>query len=647
MSKFVLALGAFCLAPALASGQTPVVRQEIVVTASRAPEPREEVTSATAVVATEEIERTPAVSAADVLAFVPGIVVFGGGTTAPATLAIRGFYGGGEVEYARLLVDGLATGDVESGLAAWQAVRAEGIERIEVARGVASPLYGDGAFGGVIQLFTRRHDSGDWTLSLGAGSSGTADATAGFWTGQLTVLADVSTSDGDRPHDARRRHGARVVWNRQLGDRLLRLAADHRVADRDDAGPLPLAQLGEDTALDIYQLDFDESTRRQLAATLHAPRWSASVHGAWRNGEGIRSFLLLPPDFADRSLRTIDSRELGTSLSMSRALGAIELRAGFDGALQQFTADYFEADRSAAIANGEAKRDLVAVYATAQVPLGSRMTLTAGARGDLLRDRDGVTSRRASAFSPRLALHVNAGAANLYLAAGGGFKAPTLEQLFDTRPLRLFGSSFVLANADLVPQRARTLEAGIARTSRFGRWQADAYLTRVTNEIDFDPLTFRYDNLRRSEHSGLELLFEPRVAANASLLPRLTYTWMRVASLDDRNAQLKNIPEHSATAMLTAPLPLKVSATALFAWNGSRWLDDANTIAAPDSQTLSLRLARAIGPLTGRVDALNLTDAHNAAAGFVLADMTGAQQPYAWPDARRSLRVSLEWSHRK
>lgn len=47
-------------------------------------------------------------------------------------------------------MDGAPVADVESGLAQWQAVGADAIERIEIARGVASPLYGDGAFGGVV-----------------------------------------------------------------------------------------------------------------------------------------------------------------------------------------------------------------------------------------------------------------------------------------------------------------------------------------------------------------------------------------------------------------------------------------------------------------------------------------------------------------
>src|SRR5688572_16682698 len=83
------------IAAANAAEELPVVRQEIVVTADRAPVPRDEVTSATAVVDPGSINRTPATSAAGLLTLVPGMVVFGAEGTVPATIVLRGFYGGG------------------------------------------------------------------------------------------------------------------------------------------------------------------------------------------------------------------------------------------------------------------------------------------------------------------------------------------------------------------------------------------------------------------------------------------------------------------------------------------------------------------------------------------------------------------------
>jgi hypothetical protein len=219
--------------------------------------------------------------------------------------------------------------------------------------------------------------------------------------------------------------------------------------------------------------------------------------------------------------------------------------------------------------------------------------------------------------------------------------------LYDVRPLRAFGQSFTLANPELVPQRVRSIEAGWSRASRFGALQIDAYRMHVDDEIDFDARTFCYGNISRSEHRGVELLAEG--SSIGAVVPRVTYHWMRVFSLDDPSrAQLKNVPEHGGTAMLTARLPLAVSATALYSWNGGRWLDDAESIAAPDTRALSLRIARAFGPALVRFDVVNATNSANAALGFALADLRGRPLAYAYPDARRSVRLSVELRpHRK
>ena len=625
-------------AAGLPADAPPRVRQEIVVTADRAPSARDELTSAASVVDANAIAAAPALTAAGLLPLVPGVAVFGAASTAPATVAVRGFYGGGEVEYIQLRIDGVPAGDVESGLVPWQQFRAEELERVEVARGMESALYGDTAVGGVVQLFTRRGNDGDWTASLGGGSFGSGDAEAALWQHGFALFGDASTTRGDRPHSAARRNAARLVWSGAAGrDRLLTVAAERRQSDRDDPGVLPLAQIEESTSDPLYGRDDDRAVRSHVAATVESRGWLAGVHASAKNAHGIRTILLFPPSFADTTDRALKSREEGASLQFARSTW----RLGADAATQRFEARYFDVGGSAPIAATTAHRTVLAAYATERVPLGAHAALVAGIRGDAIRNE----SAHDTAWSPRLALHAAGAGLNGYIGVSSGFKAPTLEQLYDVRPLRAFGSTFTLANPDLVPQRARSAEAGVSRRERLGLWQLDAYLTRVAHEIDFDPRTFRYGNISRSEHRGVEAAFEP--TAGARLVPRLTYTWMRVVARDDpARAQLKNIPEHSASAMLTAHLPRALDATALFAWNAGRWFDDVESVAAPDTRALSLRLQRPFGSAVVRLDVLNATGAHNAALGFVLADLRGRGFAYAYPDARRAVRLSIDLVHR-
>jgi outer membrane cobalamin receptor len=467
-----------------------------------------------------------------------------------------------------------------------------------------------------VQLFTRRGASGDWNATVGAGSHGSGDLAATAYLGDFSLFVDGRTTNGDRLHSDATRKGARLTWTRALDDRhLLTLAADHRNSDVEDGGLL--------TVEPLFQNDFENTTRQHAAANFEANDWSASLHASTKRAEGIRTILLFPPATADSARRTLHSGEFGGSMQL--ALGTV--RAGVDVARQRFDVAY-------STTSTEVHRDVFAAYATQHLPLGEKLTLVSGIRAD------SVGGDRA--FSPRVALHANVAGAALYLGAASGFKTASLEQLYDVRPLHAFGQTFRLANADLVPQRARSLEAGVSRRERFGLWQLDAYRIRVAHEIDFDPRTFRYGNISRSEHRGVEAAFEPN--AGARIEPRLTYTWMRVYSLDDpQRAQLKNIPEHSATAMLTARLPLSISATALYTWNGRRWFDDAESIAAPDTNDLSFRLAwHAL-----RLDLLNATDAHNATYGFALADFRGQLHSYSYPGARRAVRVSIDVTSRR
>jgi len=574
---------------------TPVLKQEIVVTAERNAVPQNELTTATTVLTRTDVEALPASNAAEVLALVPGVTMFGGGSTIPATLTMRGFYGGGEADYARLLVDGVPVADAESNAAPWQQLLANDVERVEVVRGLASPVYGDAAFGGIVQLFTRTRAPGDWSLTLTGGSDGTAEGSGGAWLrvaeGELAVLADWRGSDGDRPRSESAQGGARLRWRRDG----LTLSGSLRNHDRNDPGPLPLEQLDEPIAL--VPGDFDEHTRAQLAASFDATNWRASLHATSKRGDATRTFL-----FLDTASRSLDSGELGGSLQLHGA----RWHGGIDLARQHFDAEWI------GLARTDAHRNVAAAHATARVPLTANVMLVGGARFDHIDE---------SVLSPRLGLSMQRGAAAMYLSAAHGFTAPTLEQLYDSRPIRLFGGSFTLANPELKPQRARGLEAGFS----YGIVRVDAYWSRVRDEIDFDAATFRYQNLARSEHRGVELLLQSRYA-------RVTYAWTRVT---DGGTQLKNIPLHSGTVLL--PLPY---VTLLYSWNTGRFFDDAEQVAAPDTHAVSLRAQQRFRRARVFVDVLNLFDRRNAALGYALEG-----SGFAYPDQRRAVRVSVSfWS---
>ncbi|HEX2251959.1 MAG TPA: Plug domain-containing protein, partial [Thermoanaerobaculia bacterium] len=153
------------------------ITDEIVV-AERAPTDPAAAAAAVTVLTRDEIARLPAATLAELLSFVPGLVMLGGEPWGMAAMpAARGFFGGGEAEYLQLRVDGVPLSDVESGLADWGRLGAEEIERIEVLRGPAAALYGDTALAGVVRVTTRA--VGADAASTGAGFAHVAGGSFG------------------------------------------------------------------------------------------------------------------------------------------------------------------------------------------------------------------------------------------------------------------------------------------------------------------------------------------------------------------------------------------------------------------------------------------------------------------------------------
>src|ERR1041385_3318628 len=92
----------------------PQIKQEIVVTAAREEQPRDQAAAAVTTLERQDIEKLPAQSLSEVLGFVPGVtMMFDSGASGIPMIFSRGFFGGGEVEYVKLLIDGVSAGDVE------------------------------------------------------------------------------------------------------------------------------------------------------------------------------------------------------------------------------------------------------------------------------------------------------------------------------------------------------------------------------------------------------------------------------------------------------------------------------------------------------------------------------------------------------
>jgi vitamin B12 transporter len=94
-----------------------------------------------------------------------------------------------------VLIDGLRVNQVTSGLNAFENIPLSQIEKIEIVRGASSSLYGAGAIGGVIQIFTKKGVSGFKPYAaIGYGRYDTKTAQAGIRAGNDSTNYAINIS---------------------------------------------------------------------------------------------------------------------------------------------------------------------------------------------------------------------------------------------------------------------------------------------------------------------------------------------------------------------------------------------------------------------------------------------------------------------
>ena len=645
--------------PIAAQEQTPIFRDEIVVAAERSPEPQSETTAAVSVITRKDIEARPVETLAESLESIPGFhVLFSSASGSVPVLASRGFFGGGEVEYVQVRVDGVPMGDMESGLVDLSRFRARAIDRIEVLRGAGSALYGDTALGGVIDVTTRSDAARSALASVTGGSfsSFSIDLSLDFRPWHLSL----AHAGGD---------GYRDGSDHQLDNLDLRWKSVDRPTDRSaafsfsrrrvqDPGLLSRKEIEADPTQTLSLFRFDEVTtdRYRVAAGFSraqgANAISGDIYGAYKNSDSIRT-LLIAAGFGDTIARALETSAGGGSVRgehASRFFGRdLRTRAGLDLGYETLSSRYRAVGPDGTVgpqlpAGIDGNRRRAGLYVTEELRMSGSLSIQGGIRFDRIDDEFRNRSRSDQAWSPRLGLNARVHASeesitSLFAQISRAFKAPTPDQRFDARPFPDFqGGTFTISNPELRPQNAESLEIGVSHHQQRFRGQLALYRTEVDDEIDFDAATFVYRNIGRSVHQGLEVSLRMEGAA---VDPRIDYAWSRVwiPSLPDN--QLKNMPEHLLRAGATFEFPFQMRLDLAGRWIAGRYLDDANTVPMSDVTLFDLRLQYAAGSATANLDVRNLGDEHYEEIGVSLPDFQGNSIPYAYPGAGREWRVGF------
>lgn len=460
---------AFACSTVIAQTATPPA--DIVVTATRLPGIAAPLPNTT-VITREDIATRQTTTLADLLQQEAGLVVnTNGGPFTSTGLFLRGSAG----KQVLLLVDGVRVNDASQGAFDLSLLRADDIERIEIARGPYSPQYGSDAIGGVVQVFTRRSARAE--ASVRAGRFNTQEYSVGARLGDadngLGVRAGYIDSDG---HNNTRPSSFAFAPDTDGGlARTAQLSGQTRV--------------GEDTRASFStnwrdsHTEFDQGLSEQEFGTASArleqgltDTWRHSLQLGWMRNQ-------LDTDGRGDPWAPYFSR-FQTERNTLSWLHQVEWTEGWNAVAGVDYED--ERAESRDLLTGlsaiDSRLQNAGVFLTQHGQAG-RYSGSASVRAD---DHDSFGRHSTGSLTLAAQLHPST---RLYAAYGSAFRAPSANDLYyPGDPSFCFpltpGVSCYAGNPALQPEKSRSGEVGIEVRESSRRVRVSAYRNRVRNLVN-------------------------------------------------------------------------------------------------------------------------------------------------------------------
>jgi outer membrane receptor protein involved in Fe transport len=496
--------------------------QTITVTAERPRAAAPPVTTLT--VPPAVLRRTFASDPYDLLRRTSGIEVHeqGQGPGYASDAVIRGFSSDHSSDVL-LVIDGVPInlpvhGHVE-GYSDWSILSPAAVSSFRVITGPASPLYGDFAMAGVVEVFTAA-DAAGTTGSV----SGSSYGDAGGW------VRTGKRSDGGGflvTGDGRRQQGWRDNSASWLGNGTLR--GWHRAGSGRLEGGLTVYGSNWDSPGFVSVADYNAGALTQATdPTDGGSAWRGIAHGrfttvagqtgieatAWLQRVHSSVFLTIPEDGALNQTDEEDRRNsVGARLQVSRPLGAGDLSAGLDGRADFAGYDLFRTearDRILPELGYDARYVGGGAFVRWRTLVGTRVALDLGARADGVhyRSLDRVAGggwRTASDLmvSPKLGAR--------FLVGGGWSLLSSLSQGFR-------GAPGVIGDPSLEPVRGWSKEVGARYDGSGITAQVALFRMDVSHERIQDPITREVLATGRSSRQGINADASVRLGHGITLM---------------------------------------------------------------------------------------------------------------------------------
>ncbi len=520
----------------------------MVVTATRTETPEDEVGSAITVISAEDIVAKRITNVADALRTVPGLdVIRSGGIGQPTAVYLRG----ANANHTLVLVDGVEMNDPSSpnGAFDFANLQTDNIERIEVVRGAASAAYGSDAMGGVINVITKKGQGATKYTATAEGGSYDTWKTTGAISGSTERInysldasrmetAGFSAADhtmgntdpnGHRNNTVSGRSGIKVNDNLDLG---LTLRYNEGKTFNDDCGGVSCDNTGN------YNTFNELFTRGFGHLKLFDGLWEQTIGSAYSRTDRNNVTVFNPASL--NSYGNSIAANLGEKVkldyqSIFNVHKASTITLGVEEEADSLSSSAASPELYGTNASIPQKTmNTISGYLQDQINLFDSSFTTVGVRYDDNNRFGGHETWRVNEL-----YNFKETGTRLKGNYGTGFKAPSLNQLYDT----IYGSG----NASLKPETSVNWDAGLEQDIIRKKVMAGVsyFNNNFDNLIDFLKVApYTNNNISRAKVSGVETFLELHPINDLTF--RGTYTYQQTLNLVT-DTQLLHRPRNKAS----------------------------------------------------------------------------------------------------
>ena len=455
-----------------------VVAPEVVVTATRLPQPQTQTVRPTTVITAQDIAHSGQQTLLEVLQSLGGVeIASNGGFGQVSGVFIRG----ANSNQTLVLIDGIRVNSATVGTTAFENIPLSQIERIEIVAGPMSGLYGSDAIGGVIQLFTRsgKYSPGK-SITAGAGRYNTR--TLGGGINSAVQDTDFSLNFGYLASAGFDATQARIPFGQHNPDRdgyrntSISGRIAHHFGDDHEVGVTLFHSEGT-TRFD-NGLATDDINRQQLSTYSLYSRNQLTHDWQSRISLGQGEDNLTVNGAFPGAFRT---RQPQLTWQNNVKLGPGTIIAGVE---------YLAQNIDSSTTYVQTSRTIKSLFGGYTGEYGNHGWQVNGRHDSNSQFGDYNTGTLGYGYRVTSALKLRAG-------GGTAFKAPTFNDLYFPR----------FSNPNLRPERARSKEAGVDYQVANQRFSITYFENQIADLIIFDAATSVPQNLNRARIKGTELSY--------------------------------------------------------------------------------------------------------------------------------------------